>query len=67
MHSQMKPSALNGESREGHRGVPTGEALYVLGQEKLKKKEEKKQAVEDEKVRLRNSTFQNKESDALRI
>jgi hypothetical protein len=42
-------------------------ALYSLGQEKLKKKEEKIRAAEELKNRQANSKFQNKESDVLRI
>lgn len=67
MHSQMKSTALIPDNREGHRGVPAGEGLFALGQEKLRKQEEKKMAIENEKSRLANSTFKNKESDALRI
>ena len=30
MHAMLKPTALNGELKEGHRGLPTGSALYNL-------------------------------------
>lgn len=67
MHSQYKTTTITSEAKEGHRGLPTGMALYTLGQEKLKKQEEKKRELEEQLARQANSKFKNKESDALRI
>lgn len=41
MHSKMNPNALKGEPKDGHRGLPSGVALYAHGQEQNKKKLEK--------------------------
>jgi len=40
MHAMLKPSSLAGGMKEGHRGLPTGNALYNLNQDKLRRREE---------------------------
>ena len=43
IHAMQKPSSLAGGIKEGHRGgLPTGNALYKMNEDLLKKQEEKR-------------------------
>ena len=67
MHAMQKPSSLAGELKDGHRGAGITNALYDMGVDKLRKMEEIKLKSEQDYLKLANSKFQNKESDAFRI
>jgi len=68
VHAMQKQSSLVGEAKDGHRGgMPTGNALYNLHLDRLRKQESIRSKETQDRMELSKTTYKNKESEMLRI